>query len=595
MTDPTTDPIATIEELEPTGRPAPPQPVTSRTRVGLRWIVALVVVALVAATTAAGAWFLAGSAGGSSLAGWVPADSVTYAELRLDLPGDQRQQLGNVLAHFPGFKDQSTLDDKIAESLDRAIRAATDGSHDYSGDVRPWFGGQIATAMGPLPEELGSAGGAADGRPVPDPRYLVVASVKDRPAADAWVTKTLAAAGASPTQETYAGATIRTTGGSGRPQTSIAVLDRVLLVGDLASVKASIDANGSGGLAKDDGFGRAQSHLDGDHLATAYVNLKAYTDAMVRLTAAFGTSVSPPPAELRNLVPAWVGGDLVATNGDALTVRSVLPHVAAAPVVARAATVTASHVPAGAIAVYDAHDYGTVLHAALETYRSIPGMADALKSVDQGFGLLGGEDAALGWIGETTVVVSRADAGVTAGLVIAPKDATKAEAFARSVRNLLALGGGSIGVASHDEDHAGTTITIVDGGDIAQRLGGSTAGLPEGVSGHVEVAFAVRGDLVAIGAPAFVRQALDATGSASLASNARFTAALGRVGADSPGYGWVDLTAVRGLLENLAPAGADKDRYARDIQPYLAPLDQLVFGVSQSSDVDTMTTSLITK
>src|SRR5215213_3398457 len=35
---------------------------------------------------------------------YIPADSTAVAELRLDLPGDQLQHVGNLLAHFPGFK-----------------------------------------------------------------------------------------------------------------------------------------------------------------------------------------------------------------------------------------------------------------------------------------------------------------------------------------------------------------------------------------------------------------------------------------------------------------------------------------------------------
>ena len=41
---------------------------------------------------------------------YLPADSAVVVELRPELPGDQRQHLGNFLAHFPGFADQTILD-----------------------------------------------------------------------------------------------------------------------------------------------------------------------------------------------------------------------------------------------------------------------------------------------------------------------------------------------------------------------------------------------------------------------------------------------------------------------------------------------------
>jgi hypothetical protein len=153
-------------------------------------------------------------------------------------------------------------------------------------------------------------------------------------------------------------------------------------------------------------------------------------------------------------------------------------------------------------------------------------------------------------------------------------------------------------VTTRDEDHAGTTITIVDGGDLATLLGHASGGAASNalpVSGRLEIAFAVRDDLVAIGAPAFVRSALDTNGSNSLAADPRFSAALGRVGAANSGVGWVDLAAVRQAIEALVPAGSEQDRYRQDVQPYLAPLDMLAFAGSTASDVDSATFTLITR
>src|SRR4051794_13700083 len=379
----------TIEEIDtaPTGA-AVTRPVAGRGRVGLRWAVALVVVALLVAATGAGAWYLAGSSGTSSLAGWAPSDSVVYAEARIDLPGDQRQQLGNVLAHFPGFKDQGILDEKIAEAFDRAIRASTNDKHDYSTDIRPWFGGELAFAVGPLPNmDAGS-------EPRPDVRFLVLAATKDRAATEAWIGKVEAESGTQSTTESYGGQTLRTTSkGDGRAA-SIAVLDRVLVAGDTASVKAAIDTHGSAGLSANRDFAAANERLTGDHLGSSYVNLRAYTDWALRLGVARGAPAGTLDPKIVDLVPTWLVSDLRATDGDAITGRTVSAHTAS-PLIARGPGALTAHIPSSAFAVVDAHEYGTSLKAMLDLWRSVPSMSNAVKSVDQALGFLGGEDAAI--------------------------------------------------------------------------------------------------------------------------------------------------------------------------------------------------------
>jgi hypothetical protein len=574
----------TIEDVSPTGTAVvAPRAVTAGGRLGLRWAVALVVVALVVATSAAGAWFLAGRSGTSTLAGWVPSDSVAYVEARLDLPGDQRQQLGNFLAHFPGFKDQANLDEKIAEALDRAIRGSTNDRHDYSTEVQPWFGGEVAASVGPLPPVSSSASPSSP----PTMRYLVLVSTHDRAATEAWVAKVAAEAPTAPTTETYKGVTIRTVAAGDHGQASVAVLDRVLLVGDPASVKASIDTGGTAGLAANSHFSAASDRADGDHLGFGWMNVRAYVDWSMRVAAAYGAPSTRIDPALTDFVPGWAVGDLRATNGDALTGRAVAPHSSAIPVVARGASTLPAHVPSTALAFLDVHDTATLAKAALDRWRSVPSMTNAMKSVDQALAALGGEDAAIGWLGEAAIAVLPDGTGATAGALVAATGRDKAAAFARQIRNLLVLGGPSLGLSSRDENHNGTTITILT--PSAGQDGIAGASLPS------ELAFAVRDDLVVAGTPAFVRAVLDTRADASLASIARFTGPLARVGSDSTSVGWVDLAAVRTRIEALVPAGTDRDRYVSDVAPYLQPLDVVVYGQASASDFDAGTVSLIVK
>ena len=61
----------------------------------------------------------------------LPATAVAYGELRLDLPGDQHDQLAAFMAHFPGFDDPASFDTK----LDAAARTGTQLCHWWCGDL----------------------------------------------------------------------------------------------------------------------------------------------------------------------------------------------------------------------------------------------------------------------------------------------------------------------------------------------------------------------------------------------------------------------------------------------------------------------------
>ena len=81
----------------------------------------------------------------------MPAGSTAYAEVRLDLPGDQRAAAGAFLSKFPGFADQAALETKLDETLDRLIGDASSGSTSYTADIKPWFDGELAFSVGPIP------------------------------------------------------------------------------------------------------------------------------------------------------------------------------------------------------------------------------------------------------------------------------------------------------------------------------------------------------------------------------------------------------------------------------------------------------------
>src|SRR6476469_4095273 len=112
----------TPQPYEPGVAWAPAVPVSTvpaRRRGGrLRWAAALAIVAVILGASAAVAALITNGASRSTVLGYVPPGSIAYGEVRLDLPGDQRQAVGAFLSKFPGFHDQAALDTKLDEILD---------------------------------------------------------------------------------------------------------------------------------------------------------------------------------------------------------------------------------------------------------------------------------------------------------------------------------------------------------------------------------------------------------------------------------------------------------------------------------------------
>ena len=111
----------------------------------MRWLVAGLATVLVLALVGGVLVLAAPRAGApSATAHYVPADTGMYAEIRLDLPGDQHDNLAAFMSHFPGFADQAAFQQKIDESLNSVLNSRSNGQLDWTNDVKPWFGGQIA-------------------------------------------------------------------------------------------------------------------------------------------------------------------------------------------------------------------------------------------------------------------------------------------------------------------------------------------------------------------------------------------------------------------------------------------------------------------
>ena len=555
-----------------------------------RWAAAAGLLALVIGVTAIAAFSLTGASPAADVLGYVPDDSVMYGEVRLDLPGDQRQEVGEFLAKFPGFADQAALDTKLDEVLDRLLSDATDGEQTFSRDVKPWFDGELAFSMGPLPTDAGDASTlAAPGR------MLALVAIKDEALARAWFDDVLEEATTTST-ETHAGTEIRVYDGPDGGAAFAIVGGKVAVAGDLASVKASIDTQGAGGLAADETFKTALAATDGDHVGFFFMDTRSIVDAAMALAEDAGAGPQMNDA-LLGLVPDWTAGRL-RVEGDALVMDSLAPHVDAAPGPdSNRANGVAAYAPASTILLAAGNDAGASALETIALYRQDPTLAEMFSEVDQAAGVLGGLDAALGWMGDTGVVVARAGDGVEGGLVSIPADADAAERLLTTVRSFIGLAGGQMGFELREEPYAGTTITIVDLGSAADLAGlaGGMGGVPIPTEpgtlpeGNVELAYAATDGVVVIGSsPDFVKHVLDAGAGSSLADDARYQGLVGRVGAEHTGITFVDIAAIRGLVEGLLADAPPEERaeYEESIKPFLTPFDALVAAGQTGEDLE---------
>jgi hypothetical protein len=365
----------------------------------------------------------------------------------------------------------------------------------------------------------------------------------------------------------------------------------------VASVKAAVDTQGKGPFAAQASPKAALDATDSSHLGFVYFELGPILDWSSRASQLGGSSVKPgldlSSGALRGLMPDWEGVAL-RMEGDAVVMEAAAdrPDASVGPTDNRASTLT-DHVPASALFVAVNHDYGATLVSVLDVYRSEPALKSMIAGFDQAAGVLGGTDGAVGWIGDTGIVVNQADGGIEGGLVILPTDRSAADRTFTSLRTLISLGGAQAGVSVNDEPYAGATITTLDLGDIGALA--ASAGISTGVfgagselpSGHVEIAYAITDGVVVIGSsPSFVKHVLDTTGATSIASNDRFKSLSGRVG-NGTSLAFVDITAIRGLIES-AMAGADPSAvsaYERDVKPFVAPFDALIASSSVTGNV----------
>lgn len=585
MTDETTAPEteSMSSEAAPEVPSTPAATAASAPRGRRRWyaaigVAALAIVAIVAVAILAGR--------GGIVAGapdYLPATTVAYADVRLDMPGDQRDQLAQLLSRFPGFADQAAFETKLDETFDRLLSQVGDGGYTYTGDVKPWFSGQVALAITSVPdfsERISS---------VP---ALGLIGVKDATKARTSIEGILdkaRAQNARVSEEAFEGATLWTiedpsarTPELGRVAVALTA-DMIVIAQDPAAVRASLTLHAKGGptLAGSAAFQEALNPLAEARLGTLYVDgaaLKATLSAGL-LGAATGV---PGLDTALAAFPERIVGALWVEDGRVLAeARSTLPESAEVP--ADHASDIAARVPARSLVYVEVHDVGQAIEGLVTQLKSMPGIAEVTDQLQPVEGILGTSlESFLDWVGDVAIVVGVEGDQPRGALVAKVTDTAVAGQRLGQLGALIQLAAldGSAGIHVTTSKHADATITELS---IDQVPG-------------LAVAWALKGDTFVIGVgEGSVEAVLDVTEATSLGADARYRDALTASGAQTnSAIVYIDLTAARTAIEAFIPA-AERARYDQDAVPWLTPLDRLIAVYFRDGRDAVARTTLITQ
>lgn len=583
-----------------TWTPAGQQPEAPKRGGRGRWIVAILGALVIVVAAAGVAVFALGSKTSAALGPtFLPASTPLYAEVRLDLPGTQRDNVIKLLSHFPGFADPSSFDTKVDDTFNKLIGNATSNQVSYATDVKPWFGGQVAIGLLELPASMGSAmmpGSALTPGAVAVDAATVHAvagiSIKDRSRLDALLA-TVRALGAGFTfgQEQYGDHTVITIARDGKDSGAYTISDKLLLIAantaDLRTALSVLDGS-QPSLASDPGFRAAVKDLPSERLGAMYMSSAVYqagADALKGLTN-MGTGIQGMDLSgltaLKCLQPAVADpasvrfAAAIVANGDSIALQTSSTGLPQMP--AGTTTDLAAHVPANSIVYAEVPKVGGSLHdlvACLRTAMPDAFAGDQVKQIEKALGT--NLEDYLSFVTDVGISASfdgsKVHWGVVAGVDNKDTATSRVTTLISYAKLAASLGGASISVS--EQQVGGVAVTTIT---LSSMPG--MANLPIDPS----ISIAVVDGFLYIGGGDFASSAITRTAADSLASNERYSSALTAAGTPNGVKLYVDVAAIRQVAEAGLNAARADTNYQTSIQPYLKPFDRLFIGNNQGAD-----------
>jgi hypothetical protein len=491
-----------------------------------RLVIGLTSLLAVAGGAVVGGFLFLSGAGIDHTAELVPANATAYVSVYLQPSTAQQTKLAALIGRLPGFEDPAALDAKIDQLVHNAL---SESGLDYETDIRPWIGAQLAVGAWQTP--------AAAGGDSPTASTLLIAEVKDRPAADAAIDRLVKQSGETPQHETYQGVDLVLSKTAG-----YAFLGDLLVIGEPKSaLEAAVDVNrrATDSLAASTRFRNAMAELPSDRLAAAYMDVAGL---------ASGAGVSQQVAGFSTVSVALVAED----GGLRLTGQAPFDKAAAA-----GAAATLFDLSGAAAELNGWMPKGTAFELSLfglsQSIRAVEETANADtpegKSVRDGFSTIRGV-VALGLgldldkdllpllDGETALAITGFDGTMPSGqLLLRPSDPAAAAATLAQVRDSLKGQGATV----ETQEAGGTTITSV----AVPQFG--------------SVSYAATDEVVIFGLkPEAVKAALEAHASGdTLGAADAYRSTFGLAGARGGTELFVDIAALAGMVKDQLGASGD--------------------------------------
>jgi hypothetical protein len=459
----------------------------------------------------------------------------------------------------------------------------------YTSAFKPWMEGEVSIAVTDFGSVLPTAVPSLDSSSldstasgVTSPGEVIIFAVKDRAAAESFMTGQLAGAKIAMTAQDYAGTKLYS---SEAAHGAYALTDRDLLIGSVEGVKAALDTATKGSLADNANYQAAMKSVTGDSLARFYVDSGSYLTTLLSSSkSVLGAASASLPATLglsSGDVPAWIAGS-VRAESDRMVVDVVMPRVASGAIDNHLSRL-APALPGSTVGVFETHSLGAAVTKSLDSIAGasgslggIPGVggtADTVKSIKDALALFGGID----WIGDGVAVVTKDGSTYGGGLVVEATDAATAKSKAAMINTVTAFAGGALKMASRSETYKGVAITVIS--------------IPSGSDGApVEIAVAAKDNLLVAGyTDSFVKAVVDTTSATSLASAPDYSAVMAAAGASNNSSFYVNIPALEDQI-GLALVGSTSSPWTQDYKPYFDHLGGIGYSVV---DGNTVTTRLV--
>ncbi len=471
-----------------------------------------------------------------------PQDSVVYVNLFLDPSSSQKMAIKDLIARFP--KIEST--DKAGGFVDNLLNEAFANSGvDYTKDIKPWLGKQIAGYV------------AAPSSPGGTPRAaLMIATTNEGAARDAVAKAQQSQGSAAPEKKSYKGVDYEVMSDG----SADAVFDGFLVAGTEDGVKASIDTSqGDGSLEGSSSYNDAVGRLNGDRLLLGYVDSKRAQDLIQQagsalqgeiFTGPFGTNASGP-----------VAFDLYA-KPDGVVFEGATQYDSSNPIAPADSGLMLS-LPKEAWAALSVPGIGDLASKYLDALSTsgIPGFDS--NSIDQRLKAETGLDLQqdiLSWMGDAGLFVEGTTvAGVGGAFEIESTDPATSTATVAKLAKFLAS--------------QGAPVQPLPGGGEGFSIQSPDAPEPFSV---------IAGDKVTVAYGTEATQ--DALSpSATLKDSQSFNDASNGLGDGYTPSLFVDFDAVSSLIEST-PLGSDTT-YDSDVKPWLDPLYYVAAGTKRDGSV----------